>query len=71
MLYTGIGLLLGARGLGLIRAELENEFITLIAEVTLILMLFSIVAHGVTSALGALVWEQYGGRQVRGTGCAR
>jgi NhaP-type Na+/H+ or K+/H+ antiporter len=41
MLYTGFGLLLGARGLGLIEAELENELINLIAEVTLILVLAS------------------------------
>jgi len=41
MLYTAFGLLLGARGLGLIETDLENDAIRLIAELTLILVLAS------------------------------
>ena len=41
IINLAFGLLLGARGLGLIEAELENGFINLIAEVTLFLLLAS------------------------------
>lgn len=39
MLYTVFGLILSEKGLGLINVDLENEFVQIIAELTLVLVL--------------------------------
>lgn len=41
MLFVAFGILVGGAGLGLIEAELENEVINLVAELTLVLVLFT------------------------------
>ena len=41
MIFTGLGLALGGLGLGLVPMEVGNEVIHAIAEITLILVLFS------------------------------
>ena len=45
MVYTVMGLILSGRVLGVIRLDLDNEFIQIIAEVTLILVLFTDASH--------------------------